>query len=138
MHYEAGMRALNQAKIEEARTELAAAHTQAADDSRITAAMQKLDTLTAYTAERDAGDRYRKNGDFGAAKLAYYRAKKILDNEEIRQRYDDTEFEHLVARAKHQISVKQFDPARINLVQAAKIHDTPEVRQLLEQVGKEE
>ncbi|HAI11634.1 MAG TPA: hypothetical protein DCM28_08005, partial [Phycisphaerales bacterium] len=88
--------------------------------------------------ERDAGDKARKQGDYGAAKLAYYRAKKIIDNDEIRQRYDDTEFDHLVARAKHQISVRQFDQARINLNQAAKIKTTPEVRQLLEQVGKEE
>lgn len=138
MHFDAGRRALNQAKLDEARRELNAARSLAPDDSRITQAMQKLDTLAAYTAERDAGDKYRKNGEFGEAKMAYYRAKKIIDCEEIRQRYDDTEYEHLMARAKHQISIKQYKQARINLVQAARIHNSQEVRKLLEQVGKEE
>lgn len=137
-HFEAGRRALNQAKLDEAQRELTAAQNLDGSDSRITQALAQLKTLSDYTAERDAGDKARKQGDYGAAKLAYYRAKKIIDNEEIRQRYDDTEFDHLVARAKHQISVRQFDQARINLTQAAKIHDTAEVRQLLDQVGKEE
>tara|TARA_Y100001933_G_scaffold264567_2_gene330922 strand:+ start:5071 stop:7635 length:2565 start_codon:yes stop_codon:yes gene_type:complete len=137
-HFDAGRRALSQANLDVARRELTAARNLDSNDARVTQSMQQLETLSAYTDERDAGDKARKQGDYGAAKLAYYRAKKIIDNDEIRQRYDDTEFDHLVARAKHQISVRQFDQARINLNQAAKIKTTPEVRQLLEQVGKEE
>lgn len=137
-HFDAGRRALSQSKLEDASRELNAARSLDPNDSRVTTALAELDTLSRYTAERDAGDKARKQGDYGSAKMAYYRAKKIIDNEEIRSRYDDTEYEHLVARAKFQISTKSFDQARINLKQAAKIHDTTEVRQLLEQVGKEE
>ncbi|MFG0247741.1 MAG: protein kinase, partial [Phycisphaeraceae bacterium JB051] len=137
-HYHAGRRALDQANLNVARTELTAASRMAPSDSRVTGALQELDTLAAYTAERDAGDKAREQGDYGAAKMAYYRARKIIDNDEIRKRFDDTEYEHLVARAKHQISIRQFDQARLNLLQAAKVQDTPEVRKLLEQVGKEQ
>ncbi|MAX26983.1 MAG: hypothetical protein CMJ19_21015 [Phycisphaeraceae bacterium] len=137
-HFLAGRRALDQANLNVARTELTAASRMAPSDNRITQALQELDTLAAYTAERDAGDKAREQGDYGAAKMAYYRARKIIDNEEIRKRFDDTEYEHLVARAKHQISIRQFEQARLNLLQAAKVQDTPEVRKLLEQVGKEQ
>jgi serine/threonine-protein kinase len=137
-HFQAGRRALDQANLDVARAELTAASRITPDDSRIAQALKELDTLAAYTTERDAGDKARKQGDYGAAKMAYYRAKKIIDNEEIRKRFDDTEYEHLLARAKHQISIRQFEQARLNLLQAAKIHDTPETRKLLEQVGKEE
>ncbi|MBL4701943.1 MAG: protein kinase [Phycisphaeraceae bacterium] len=138
MHYQAGRRALKQSNLAVARKELNAAAAVAPNDSRIITAIAQLKTLSDYTLERDTGDKYRAKGEFGNAKTAYNRAKKIITNDEIRTRLNDTEYEHLVAQAKHHIGVRQFNQARISLRLAGKIHNTDEVRQLLIQVSKEE
>lgn len=137
LHYTTGKRALENQQLDKALTELTAARNLAPNDNRINTALSKLQTLTAYTKERDAGDASRKKGEFGSAKRAYNRAKKIISKDEIKKRLDDTEYEHLVARAKHRISIKSYDQARILLKLASKIHNTQEVRQLMAQLSEE-
>ncbi len=130
-----GNRNIRAGHVEAARQALEEAKSLAPDDSRIALAMKNLKMLSRYQDYLAQGDELRQASRFGPAKVAYGRAKKIINNTEIKQRLEDAEYDHLLAQAQHRMKNKQWTEARILLKLAYRINPSKEVLELLDSIG---
>ncbi len=100
--------------------------------------LSKIERKLQYEAELARGDQLRAEGKFAEAKRAYTRTAQIMDTDEVRERFDDTEYEQLLTQGKAYLALEQWSAARASLRNAATIRPTDEIKQLLEQIAHEE
>lgn len=127
---------LAEGKLEEAREALAVARQLAPDDREVSTAMDALTRRANYQRHLDAGDNLRSKSRFGEAKREFLKARDVMETPEVKQRIDDTEYDYLVAQARHYIENQEWSIARALLRSAAKVRSTPEIRRLMEEVAK--
>ena len=140
---EAGM-ALAQAEqmitsgqLEQAGSELAKAKRLAPDNLAIDQAITRHEQHVRYRDFVKQGDGFAEQGRFAQATRAYRKARDTMDTPQVRQRLDDTEFNHLLAQARSYITNKQWTSAHGILNTAANLRITDELNQLREQVAAE-
>ena len=97
---------------------------------------QQVQTQRAYQAQLARGDEALARGDFGPAKMAYRAAREIVDSDEARQRLQDAEYEHLLDQGRRLLDSANPEYARGPLDTAAKIRDTPRLRELLDRLER--
>jgi serine/threonine-protein kinase len=88
-----------------------------------------------YRKHLQAGDDLRGKSQFAPAKAEYRRARAVMDTEEIRQRLNDSEYEHLLAQGRSYMEGERWHSAKAVLLTAGELRDTDAVRQLLEEVN---
>ncbi len=124
-------------QLEQAGTELAKAKELAPDNLAIDQAITRHEQHVRYRGFVRQGDGFAEQGRFAQATRAYRKARDTMDTEEVRQRLDDTEFNHLLAQARSYISNKQWTSANGILNTAANLRITEELNQLRELVASE-
>ena len=124
-------------QLELAGAELAKAKRLAPDNIAIDQAIVRHEQHVRYRDFVRQGDGFAEQGRFAQATRAYRKARDTMDTEQIRQRLDDTEFNHLLAQARSYISNKQWTSANGILNTAANLRITDELNQLREQVAAE-
>lgn len=124
-------------QLEQAGAELARAKRLAPENIAIDQAISRHGQHVRYRDFLRQGDGFADQGRFAQATRAYRKARDTMDTEEIRQRLDDTEFNHLLAQARSYISNKQWVSANGILNTAANLRITDELNQLREQVAAE-
>ncbi len=95
--------------------------------------LEKRSKQAQFLAE---GDKLWSQAKFGEAKRAFIKARDVLDSPEVRKRLDDVEYDHLLAQARSYIDALRPQAAIALLQSAQKIHDTPQVRELLTEAQK--
>ena len=133
--------ALNQAErfmvdgqLERAEALLLEAKELMPENPAVDDALTRYDRYARYEELVKTGDGHAENGRFAQAKQAYRRARDLFKTEEIAQRLDDTEFNHLMAQARGYIDTHQWASANSILDTAARIRVTDELTRLREQV----
>ncbi len=106
------------------------------DSPAVAEAMERHARHVRYRELLKQGDGYAEQGRYAQAKQAFRSARDVMKTEEIEQRLDDTEFNHLLAQARGYIANEQWPSARGILSTAAKIRVTDELTALREQVTK--
>ncbi|MCC6682588.1 MAG: protein kinase [Phycisphaeraceae bacterium] len=130
-----GHRWMRQGDFDQARTAFQQAWNVDAG-SAASEALTELDKRSKQAQLLAEGDKLRAAAKFGPAKLVYLKARDVLDDPEVRQRLDDVEYEHLLAQARSYLDALRPEAAVALLQSAQKIHDTPQVQQLLLEARK--
>jgi tetratricopeptide (TPR) repeat protein len=121
-------------QIDKAGSELAKAKKLAPDNPAIDEAIKRHEQHTRYRDFVSTGDAFAEKGRFAQATRAYRQARDVMSTDQIKQRLDDTEFNHLLAQARGYIANEQWTSARGILDTAAKLRITDELNQLRQQV----
>ena len=121
--------------IDRAGVELAKAKSLAPDSAAVDEAIKRHDQHARYRDLLTRGDGFAERGRFAQAKQAYRQARDIMDTDQINQRLDDTEFNHLIAQARGYIDNHQWTSARGILNTAAKLRITDELNELRQRVS---
>jgi len=124
-------------RLEQAGLILARAKQLAPDSIAIDQALTRHESHIRYRDFVRQGDGFAEQGRFAQATRSYRKAREVLDTEQIRQRLDDTEFNHLLAQARSYINNKQWASAHGILNTAANLRITDELNQLRDQVRAE-
>jgi tetratricopeptide (TPR) repeat protein len=131
---ERGRQLLEQGQLDEAARVLGQAQDLNPTHPDVASALAAVQKHADYRRILAEGDELRKKGLLGDAKRAYRRARETIDTPEVRKRLDDTEDEQMINDARQAIARRNWSVARASLDVAKRIHDTPEVRELIEQV----
>lgn len=123
-------------RLDEAGNELREARGLQPDSPAIAEAIQRHGRHVRYSELVKRGDGFAEQGRFAQAKQAYREARDIMVTDEVTQRLDDTEFNHLLAQARSYITNEQWISARSILATAARIRITDELSNLREQVNQ--
>lgn len=91
-----------------------------------------------YLQNLEEGDTMRRESRFGEAKKAYLRARQIWDTDEIKQRLNSAEFDHLIAQARQFISRENWSGAKGVLSAAAQMGTSDELKKLQAEVASHE
>ncbi len=121
-------------QIDRAGTELLKAKNLAPDSPAVAEALDRHDRHARYRELLTRGDGFAEQGRFAQAKQAYRQARDVMDTQQINQRLDNTEFNHLIAQARGYIDNEQWASALGILDTAAKLRITDELKDLRQQV----
>jgi len=123
-------------QLDRAETQLLVARDLEPDNPAVTDALSRYDRHARYHELIVLGDDHAEHGRFAQAKQAYRRARDIFQSEQVNQRLDDTEFNHLMAQARGYIDNYQWASARSILDTAARIRVTDGLTRLRERVNE--
>ncbi len=99
-------------KVPEARAALAKVFDLDPTNPTARQLSQTADKIDQYDKFLTQGDAYRNQGRYTEAKVAYDKARALMDTEEVRQRQSDTEYDSLIANAHRDIQAKNWINAR--------------------------
>ncbi len=105
------------------------------DNPLVEEAFERHDRHVRYRTFLEQGDSFVEQGRYAQATQAFVKARKVMDNDEISKRLDDTEYSHLLAQARGFIANEQWTSARGILDTAAGIRITDDLTQMRDQVA---
>jgi tetratricopeptide (TPR) repeat protein len=135
--------AMESGNLDLATTRLDAAMAMQPTDAQANAVMEELSVRRNYREHLTNGDGLRDKSLFDDALSEYRKAREAIKGssiapDEINQRLTDTEYENLMAQARHAIEARKWPQAKALLKTAQKMRDTQAIRTLLEQVDANE
>ncbi|QQE12089.1 protein kinase [Planctomycetota bacterium] len=90
-----------------------------------------------YLKHLQKGDESRKQSRFAEAKRSYRRAMKIINSSEVKERLQDIEYEHLLAKARAFLAVGDKKNALAIIEVALEIRESSELTALYQEALKE-
>lgn len=131
-----GQQLLDQGDIDGARAAFARARDLAPANTAAAQGLADITIRTQYMEHLASGDELRGQGKFADAKSHYRKARDLMNTEQVQQRLDDAEFDHLLAMVRYNIKKEEWDTAAGWLKTAAKIRDSEEMRKLYAEVSR--
>jgi serine/threonine protein kinase/thioredoxin-like negative regulator of GroEL len=129
-----GKQLLSQGNIADARKSFARAMQLAPDNSEAKKGLARISLQANYMQLIATGDSLRSQGKLGEAKDRYRQARVLIKTEEVQQRLNDTEYEHLIEKAKFYMRKQDWRTAAAWLQSARKLRNTEQVQKLIIEV----
>ena len=109
-----------------------------ADHEELINLRERIEVRRAYQSRLDEAEAQRAQGNLRLTLRRLQEAKEILDNPDVNQRIDATQYAWAIAKARQHLADGLLGPARAELEIAGRIDFTDEVQELLARVDAEQ